>query len=219
MSNQRLSSAKINEREVEGEVTLQDVLGILGIFASIFIAYHIYFLSKRLGFRDKLTHSEEIRNKVEELLGKVRKGINRKVELVNIYKYKKYYPQNNDYNRLGYTYLGAEIKDIRYDGIEFFAEMPKEIYLRPDGKYGFKKTKKKVNFLVYPVGLIPYEWIEYIDLRGNEFGYNPLFFVNFKGIKKYPYKRMFYYKKSERYDKSTDPLGMEFVETIEVEDN
>ena len=75
------------------------------------------------------------------------------------------------------------MKTARFDGIEFFCGI-KEVFKTPDSNLTFNNqngetTHEKIK--VFEVGLIPYEWIEYVDLRGDEHGFIPLFFCHFKG--------------------------------------
>ncbi len=78
------------------------------------------------------------------------------------------------------------------------------------------------NIKVFEVGVVPYEWIDYVDLRGDEHGYKPLFFCRFKGKRYwkmspkrllpfgYPYKEILYYKESEVYHEDSDPVDMKY---------
>jgi len=195
---------------------LQNIVGIIGIVVGGFIAYHVYFLSKKLEVKDRLTHKDEIRKRVEPILEQVRKGISRKSEIVNVRKYFSHYPKTNERDRHGYTYLGAELKALRFDGIEFFCGI-REIYKNYEGKLTIEKIKGAVkeNYNVFEVGVIPYEWIEYVDVGGDEFSYRPQFFTQFNGKNKYPYKYLVYYKESEVYQKGNDPVDMQW-KMIEV---
>lgn len=193
---------------------LENSIGILGIIVGGFIAYHVYFLSKKIDLRDKLVHRSAVRKQVYDLLYKISKGSRRKVELVNLKKYEKHYPDNNNLNRDGYTYLGAELKALRFDGIEFFCDMPRDAYKQSNGSLSFEKETEgqKEALKVLPVGIIPYEWIEYIDVEGDEFSYRPQFFTCFKGLKKDPYKRIIYYSESGTYQEGNDPIDMKYRE-------
>lgn len=196
---------------------LDNIIGILGIIVSGFVGYHVYFLSKKLEAKDKLTHKDAIRKNVEPLLRRIRyDGISSKIELVNIKKYFSHYPKTNKLNKDGYTYLGAELKALRFDGIEFFCAV-REVYKNSNGVLSLKKEKDSVqqDYNVFEVGVIPYDWIEYVDVGGDEFSYRPQFFTKFNGIKKFPYKYLVHYKESETYQKG-DPVDMKWV-TIEIE--
>lgn len=196
---------------------LENAVGILGIAINTFIAYHVYFLSRRINLKDKLLHRDNLRQIVEKILYKINKGIRRKVELVNIKKYSTHYPHTNEENKDGYTYLAAELKALRFDGIEFFCGV-KEVYRKTNGKLSLNNeegsTREKFN--IFEVGVIPYEWIEYIDPRGDEFSYRPQFFTSFKGLYKSPYKYVVYYQESDIYQEGSDPIDMKW-RIMEVE--
>lgn len=195
---------------------LDNFISIIGIIVSGFIAYHVYFLSKKLDLKDKLAHKDDIRKRVEPILPNVRKGISSKCELVNVKKYLTHYPHINDENRHGYTYFGGELKALRFDGIEFFSGV-KELYKTPTGKFSLNKEgNEKLNFNVLEVGVIPYEWIEYVATRGDEFSYRPQFFAQFNGVHKTPYKYTSYYIESDVYHEGSDPIDMKW-RSIEVE--
>ena len=191
---------------------------VVGLLVQVFIAYHVFFLSKRLSDKAKLEHKERIKQKAEQL------KLGREVYLVNVKRYFKDYPSNKEQIVSGYSHIKAEIKTTRFDGVEFFCGI-KEIYRKEDGCLTLnsayeKSAQEKIK--VFEVGVIPYEWIEYVDLRGDEHGFKPLFFCYFKGkrywqrsLKRhlpfgYPYKEIIYYRKSEVYHEGSDPADMEF---------
>jgi hypothetical protein len=194
---------------------LNNLIGITGIMVGGFIAYHVYFLSRRLDLKDKLSHKDVIRRTVEPILHKINGGISSKCELVNVKKYLTHYPHSNDENRHGYTYFGGELKALRFDGIEFFCGV-KELYKTKNGNFTLEKdANEKQDSNVFEVGIIPYEWIEHIDPRGDEFSYRPQFFAQFKGLHKTPYRYLTYYIKSNTYHEGSDPMDMRW-QSIEV---
>jgi hypothetical protein len=169
-----------------------------------------------------LTHKDFVKEQVHTLLTRiVRERIRRKVYLVNINRYFKDYPSNQEKLSSGYSHIKGEIKATRYNGIEFFCEMPKQSYYTKSGEVTLKITDQEA-FLVYPVGLIPYGWIEYIDLEGDEYEGVPLFYCKFNGRIYwkswwrrlipfgYPYKSLIYYRKSDVYREGSDPADMEW---------
>ena len=196
-------------------MTLSDILAIIGIIVSSFIAYHLFFLNKRLTFKDSMSHGSEVRKIVDGLLMNIRKGGSSKVELINVKRYKKDYPTKNNETRHGYVYIGAELKGYSYDGVEFFNGLD-EAYVTDDDKITLKETSKQASFNVYTTGVIPYEWIEFVDPDGDDTSYRPQFFVKFKGKYHLPYKSKRFYRLSEHYNKNNDPLGMKYV-SVEVE--
>lgn len=171
------------------------IISIVGICLGTLVAYHIYNLSKQQSFRERFTRRETIQKQVEELLYKIRNGNSSKVELINVKKYDTHYPTNNKKDRHGYTYLGAELKGYHFAGVEFFCEII-EAYKTESNN--FSKTNKcdQTSTNILMVGVIPYEWIESVDLRGDDTSYRPQFYTYFKGKQKYPYKTFRYYVKN-----------------------
>lgn len=195
---------------------LDNLIGIISIIVGAFIAYHVYFLSKRIDLKDKLIHKDEIRKQVEPILQEIRKGINSKCELINVKKYLIHYPHTNEEDRHGYTYFGGELKALKFDGVEFFSGV-RELYKTQSGNFTLnKKDNEKMNFNIFEVGVIPYEWIEYVDQRGDEFSYRPQFFAEFKGLHKTPYKYPLYYIESDTYYEGSDPMEMKW-KLVEIE--
>lgn len=197
---------------------LNNIIGIVSIIVSGFIAYHLYFLSKRINLKDKLLHKENIKEKVENLLIKTRKEGSSKIELINIKKFENYYPKDNKLNKDGYTYLAAYLKAIRFDGVEFlFRDLTKDVYKKND-KLTFEKQEGSTleDYQAVGAGLIPYEWIEYIDENGDEFSYRPQFFTLFNSENKDPYKYITYYKKNDKYREGNDPVDFQWTR-IEID--
>lgn len=196
--------------------------GMVNILVQGFIAYHVFHLTQKLSNKTKLEHKDLIKRKADELLSKIQiEKLSRKVYLVNINRYYKDYPSNSEKILEGYSHIRADIKSTRFDGIEFFEEMPKLAYKKKDGSLSFNGNKKDKSFNVYSVGIVPYEWIELIDLEGDEYGFVPLFYCHYKGKTNwkfwkrllffgYPYKKMIYYKKSDVYEENNDTPDMKY---------
>ena len=201
---------------------IENIIEITGIIVGVFIAYHIFFLSKRLSNKAKLEHKEKIKQIADKLLLRMeQKRLRRKVYLVNINRYFKDYPSNDEKVFGGYSHIRADIKTTRFDGIEFFAEMPVDVFRKQNGKLSFKGSVEEKVFTVYPIGLVPYEWIEYIDIDGDEYSYLPLIYCKFKSRiywkpwKKflslgYPYKNIFYYKECNNHNKRNDSFDIKY---------
>ena len=95
---------------------------LISLFIQGFIAYHVFFLSRKLSNRARLEHKEKIKQKAEELLSEIyRKKLTGEVYLVNIKRYFKDYPSNKEKRFEGYSEIKAEIKATVFDGIEFFS--------------------------------------------------------------------------------------------------
>jgi hypothetical protein len=195
---------------------------VISLFIQGFIAYHVFFLSKKLSSRARLEHKENIKQKAEKLLSEIHnKKLNSEVYLVNINRYFKDYPSNKEKIFEDYSHVKAEIKSTRFDGVQFFCSMPVEVYRKADEKLSFKGKAKEKIFNAFPAGVVPYEWIEHVDLRGDEYGYVPLFYCHFKGKTNwnfwkrlnffgYPYKNLDYYRESEVYHEGNDPADMKY---------
>ena len=144
------------------------------------------------------------------------------VHLVNTSRYYKDYPSNN-LNIHGYSHIKAELKSARFDGLEFFCSSPEYIYKRKDGKLTTKKEGNKLYYKAFPVGLVPYDWIDHIDIGGDEYGYVPQFFCSFKGsiywknslfnkiFRGYPYSKIMYYIESDVFHSNNDPFIMKYM--------
>jgi len=197
----------------------------ISLLIQSFIAYHVFFLSKKLSNRARLECKEKIKLKAEELLSEIhRKKLNSKVYLVNVSRYFKDYPSNKEKIFEGYSHIGAEIKSTRFDGVQFFCGI-KEVYRKQDGTLTFNHEVENLaheKFKVFEVGVVLYEWIEYIDLEGDEYAYVPLFYCHYKGKvywKKswrrflpfgYPYKEVIYYRESSVYRGGGNPVDMKY---------
>src|SRR3989344_4031137 len=142
----------------------------IGLIVQGFIAYHIFALTKRLSNKAKLEHKYSIKQQADEHLQRIHsKKLNSEVYLVNMDRYFKDYPSNEEKRFAGYSHIRAEIKGTRFDGIEFFEGPPVDVYKNKDGKLRLKGTPKEKVLKAFPVGLVPYEWIEHIDIRGDEY--------------------------------------------------
>lgn len=172
------------------------ITSVLGIIIGTFVAYHVYSLSKQQTFRERFTRRESIQKQLDEQIYKIRNGISSKVEIINIAKYDTHYPADNTENHHGYTYLGAELKSYHFAGVEFFCEVI-SAYRISDTSFSRKpSSSESTSFNILVAGVIPYEWIESVDLRGDDTSYRPQFYVYFNGTKKYPYKTYRYYVKN-----------------------
>lgn len=195
---------------------LENVIGILGILVGGFIGYHVYFLSRKINLSDRLTKKENIRKEVIPILSRIAPGETKDIEIVNVKKYLKYYPFSNKLTRHGYTYLRAEIKDLVFNGLEVFCGV-EELYKNNNDEFSLKEKVgfKKENNNALKVGLIPFEWIDFIDSSGDEFSNKPQFFIKFKGKKNLPYKYYSFYINKESFDKNTEPRSFQWKK-IEV---
>jgi hypothetical protein len=170
----------------------------------------IYSLSKRLSFRDELLHAAQVREGVDELLAEMSMGYSSEIECINTKRYKKDYPHNNRKRWRGYTRQAARLKGYSYDGVEFFVGNH-PAYFDDSRTLTLKKTERPLDYAIFEVGVVPYEWIAYIDPVGDDTTYRSQFFTKFKGKHQTPYKRRRYYKVNEGYNPQLDPEQMKYM--------
>jgi hypothetical protein len=172
----------------------------LAIVVTGFVAYHIYFLQKRVSFRGDMEHRAEIQARVEELLVDVMLGLGDKVELVNA---KQYGRSSNDGTNV-------KLKGYSQQGVEFFNETY-AAYYTDDGKLTVGRTDKEGEFNIFSTGVIPYAWIQYIHLQGDTTAYSrPQFFVCYNAADKTPFKFKYHYVWNDLYNNAIDPHAMKY---------
>lgn len=187
---------------------INTLISVAGICIGVFVAYHVQSLSRQQTFRERFARREAIQKQIEDLLYKIRNGINSKVELLNVAKYDTHYPANNEKNRHGYTYIGAELKGYHFAGVEFFCGNI-SAYQLDDNRFSRKQsTPNQESKTILGTGVVPYDWIESVDIRGDDTSYRPQFYVHFKGKDKYPYKTTYYYVK--------DPAGLDGLREVSL---
>jgi len=163
-----------------------NLFAIIGIFVSAFVAFWIYRLSKQLSAREKYQHELRITNEIRRI------KIYSSVILADV---SKYHPLRKDFTNKTYYKQGAELYTIIPEyGVQFIL-MPSDENI--------------------PVGLVPFEWIEYIREYDSEDN-KPIIVCKFKGIKWYrnfksPFKEINYIYKSPNYRENLDPDFMKFT--------
>lgn len=159
------------------------LLAILGIIISSLVAILIYKLSKRLTATDKYQHEMRVTEQIQEI------GFDKDVILADI---SKYHPLRDDGTNETYYKQGAGLYTIIPEyGVQFILTAGEERI---------------------PVGLVPFEWIEYIRAHDGEDNKH-IIVCKFKGKKWYknfksPFKEIAYLYKNPHYDKNTDPSFM-----------
>lgn len=163
-----------------------NTIAIIGALVGFFSAYWIYKLSKQLSAREKYDHEIRITETIRKL------KIHGSVIIADV---RKYHPLRTDGTNKTYYKQGAEIYAIVPEyGVQFV--------LRPSDES-------------IPVGLVPFEWIEYIRERDSEDN-KPIFVCKFKGIRWYrrfksPFIAITYFYKNPNFRAGTDPDFMEFT--------
>jgi hypothetical protein len=163
-----------------------NIFAIISIIVSIIIAVWIYNLSRRLSAKEKYQHEIRITADIQKL------KIYESVILADV---KKYHPLRVDNTNQTYYKQGAELYTVIPEyGVQFI--------LMPSDKN-------------IPVGLVPFEWIEYIREHDSEDN-KPIIVCKFRGIKwfkrfKSPFKEVNYIYENPSYKENSDPSFMKFT--------
>lgn len=201
---------------------------ILTLILQSFIAYHIFYLWKKLNNNERLKHRDNIKKQLDDYIyEEVVKNKHYKVYLLNIKRYFGKYPDNSESLITEYSHIKAEIKSTRYDWVEFFESMPKEIYRWLDWKLYFKELRESQEKIkVFPVWIIPYEDIDFIDFNWDEYNNGPLIFCNFNKLEifvrsfpkmfyRFPYIKIIYYTENKNYNEENDPYDFKYIQVRE----
>ena len=163
-----------------------NLFAIISIVVSSLVAFWIYKLSKQLSTKEKYQHEIKITEEIRKL------KIYSSVILADV---SKYHPLRTDSTNKTYYKQGAELYTIIPEyGVQFIL-MPSDENI--------------------PVGLVPFEWIEYVRDHDSEDN-KPIIVCKFKGIKwfknfKSPFREINYVYKNQDYKESIDPSFMMFT--------
>jgi len=163
-----------------------NLFAIIGIFISVIVAGWIYKLTKQLSGRDKYEHEIRITKEIEKI------KIYSSVILADV---NKYHPLRTDVANKTYIKQGAELYTIIPEyGVQFIL-MPSDENI--------------------PVGLVPFEWIEYVRERDSEDN-KPIIVCKFKGRKLYknynsPFREIHYIYENKNYREGSDPEFLKFT--------
>ena len=163
-----------------------NLLGIVSIVISFLIAVWIYRLSKQLSAKEKYRHEIKITEEIRKL------KIYSSVILADV---SKYHPLRTDGANKTYYKQGAELYTVIPEyGVQFIL-MPSDENI--------------------PVGLVPFEWIEYVRDHDSEDN-KPIIVCKFKGIKWYkksksPFREINYIYKNSNYEENSDPSFMMYT--------
>jgi hypothetical protein len=165
-----------------------DLLASISIAVSVFIAIYVHKLSRRLSAKEKYEHEVKITNEIQKLNGRSN------IILADV---KKYHPLRQDATNALYYKQGAE----------FYTAVPEfgiQFVQRPDS-----------NHEGIPIGLVPFEWIEYIRDYDSEDS-KPIIVCKFKGVKWYknfnsPFKEINYLYNNPNFREGADPDFMRYT--------
>jgi hypothetical protein len=163
-----------------------NLFAIISIAVSSFIAIKIYKLSKQLSAKEKYQREIKITEEIRKL------DIYSSVILADVLKY---HPFRTDGANKTYYKQGAELYTVIPEyGVQFI--------LKPNDED-------------IPVGLVPFEWIEYTRNHDSEDN-KPVIVCKFKGIKWYqkfksPFREINDIYKNPDYKENSDPSFMMFT--------
>lgn len=163
-----------------------NLFATMSIVIGSIVTFWGYKLSKQLSAKDKYLHEIKITEKIQKI------EIYKRVILANVSKYN---PLRIDTSNKTYYKQGAELYTIIPEyGVQFIL-MPSDENI--------------------PVGLVPFEWIEYVREHDSEDS-KPIIVCKFKGIKWYkrfksPFKEINYIYENLNYNENSDPKFMKFT--------
>lgn len=168
-----------------------DLAALVISVASLAVTIAIFALGRRLTFRQRRERVRELEAKAWEVLGPMRTdGLNSKIIVMNVDRYKRGYDGGNELTWRGHMYTGPELIEIVHGGVEVIVHGT-ESYYDANGNRTLTKTNDPAPNVV-EVGHIPWEWIEDIAPDGDEFDGSAIFFVRHRAPGRQPYSFVTY---------------------------
>lgn len=165
----------------------------LSLLVGTAITVIVYRLGRRLDFRTRMHTWDELHGVIRGFAAEMHdKGLNTDVLLLNADRYEKDYDGSNRFTRHGFVQLGSEYIDVRHNGLLLLAGVV-PTWLGPTGRRVLRETDQPAGN-VLKVGLVPFEWVEHIAPRGNEYKNAPLVYVHFRGRGHIPYASFTYHE-------------------------
>lgn len=164
-----------------------NIFAIISIIVSSAVAFWIYKLTKQLSAKDKFQHEQRITEEIRKL------PIYKSIILADV---SKYHPLRSDNTNQTYCKQGAELYTV-------VSEYGVQVILRPSDEN-------------IPVGLIPFEWIEYIRQHGDSEDTKPIIVCKFKGVRWYkrfksPFREINYVCENPNYKENADPKFLKYT--------
>jgi hypothetical protein len=114
---------------VTGLFSWVDLAALVISVASLGVTIAIFFLGRRLSFRQQRERVRELEAKAWEVLGPIRtEGLNRKIIVMNVARYKRGYDGSNNMTWRGYAYTGPEFIEIVHGGVEVISKVTSSYY-------------------------------------------------------------------------------------------
>ena len=93
------------------------------------------------------------------------------------------------------AWFKVEVKGLYHRGVEVFFGVRRRIKKDMYGEWRFADYTDEETVLVYPVGRIPFDLIEYVNWDGDEHGGSPHIYCRFKTFKGQPYEAILFFSK------------------------
>ena len=168
-----------------------DLAALVVAVAALAVTVAIYILGRRLSFRQQRDRVRELETKAWEVLGPIRtRGMNSKIIVMNVDRYKRGYDGSNDMTWRGYAFTGPEIIEIGHGGVEVIIGGV-ESHLDAGGRRTLMQTSTPASTVI-ECGHIPWTWIADIAPEGDEFDGSAIFFVRHRAPGRQPYDYITY---------------------------
>jgi len=153
---------------------------------SLGVTVAIFMLGKRLSFRQQRERTRELKSATWDVLGPVRtNGLNNRIIVMNIARYKRGYDGSNELTWRGYSFTGPELIELGHGGVEVI-ESSVASYVDTDGRRTLHETNRRAAS-VFQCGHIPWAWIDHIEPQGDEFDGSAIFYVRCRAAGRRPY--------------------------------
>jgi len=93
----------------------------------------------------------------------------------------------------------VEVKGLYDRGVEVFFDVRRSIKKDMYGKWHFVNYQDEETVMVYPVGRIPFDLIDYVDWHGDMYDPSPHIYCRFKHGQ--PYEATLFFRKYEDSDR------------------
>lgn len=202
---------------------------VLTILIQWVIAYHVYYLSKKIWIDERLQHEQTVSSSIRYIRWDSYKGIDsseffREVLLVNKDNYYTKYPDNEHSIFSAHTHEKVELMGLSFDWVECIMKV-EELYETNWGNLSFIKRKWSKPITALKVWIVEYNNIYHIDQEWDEFSYRPKIFCSYiwdtrwyiklRRLRltrlKTPFIRYRYYKKNWLYKPWIDPYHNEYT--------
>ena len=163
-----------------------DLAALVVAVAALIVTVAIFVLGRRLSFRQQRERVRELETRAWEVLGPIRtKGLNSKVIVMNVARYRRGYDGSNEITWRGYAFTGPEIIDVVHGGVEVITRAV-ESYFDADNRRTLSPTSTAAPVAI-ECGHIPWTWVEDVSPKGDEFDGSAIFFVRHRAPGRQPY--------------------------------